>query len=225
LACVFSGEAYDIMVNSNKGIPQGSPISGILSNVYMLDFDIAVKQIAEKYRALYYRYCDDIVVVCEEKDKNFFENIIHSQVKKLHLTAQSGKTVTRKFTISCDKKVICDFPLQYLGFMFDGNQTVIRSSSFMRYLHRMNRRVELSRQTAKKYNKIRAKRNLPPRPIFREKLYSRYSYLGKRNFIKYALKAANIMNENAIRRQVTPLWKRLKQRIESAEKDIGVPSN
>jgi hypothetical protein len=45
------------------GIPQGSPISACLSNIYMIEFDIRTKQEIDKLKGIYRRYCDDIIVV------------------------------------------------------------------------------------------------------------------------------------------------------------------
>src|SRR5690606_13844326 len=54
------------MVVTNKegcGIPQGSPISALLSNIYMIGFDAAMQAYATKQGGSYRRYCDDILLV------------------------------------------------------------------------------------------------------------------------------------------------------------------
>lgn len=84
----------------------------------------------------------------------------------------------------------------------------------------MKRGVSLARQTARKYNRIKITKDIKIRNIYRKKLYSRYSYLGKRNFISYAMKAAKIMNDNTIKKQVKPLWKKLLYRISCADEHI-----
>ena len=50
----------------NKGIPQGTPISALLSNIYMLDFDVKLKNFLDKTNSSYYRYCDDILIITPE---------------------------------------------------------------------------------------------------------------------------------------------------------------
>lgn len=45
------------------GIPQGTAISAVFANVYAIEFDIAIKQISDKYNGIYRRYSDDFVLV------------------------------------------------------------------------------------------------------------------------------------------------------------------
>lgn len=48
----------------------------------------------------------------------------------------------------------------------------------------------------------------------RNKLYSRYTHLGAKNFITYGLRAAKKMdNSKTIRRQLKPLWQRFHEEI------------
>jgi ATP-dependent DNA helicase RecG len=48
-------------------------------------------------------------------------------------------------------------------------------------------------------------------------IYRRFSYIGKRNYISYALKAAKIMNEPSINKQIKSHWKRLQAKIKLHE--------
>src|SRR5699024_6887777 len=45
------------------GIPQGTAISAVFANVYAIEFDIAIKQISEKYNGIYISYSDYYVLV------------------------------------------------------------------------------------------------------------------------------------------------------------------
>ena len=47
-----------------SGIPQGLPISALLSNVYMLPFDKEMSVFCSARGAMYRRYSDDLIVVC-----------------------------------------------------------------------------------------------------------------------------------------------------------------
>ena len=54
-----------------------------------------------------------------------------------------------------------------------------------------------------------------------KKLNRQYSYMGRQNFISYALRAANEMGEKAIRKQVKPHWRKLNEQISKSVSDCG----
>ena len=204
------------LIKRNKnsyGIPQGSPISGLLSNIYLFEFDKAISYFASDTKSHYYRYCDDIIIICNEEHEELFKNLVSDELKKLNLRTNE-KNVIRKFFMGCDGPE-CDKPIQYLGFVFDGKRAVIRSASHSRFLKRMRKAVSLAKQTKRKRDKIRTSKGLETTSLHKKKLYTKYSYLGNRNYISYAHRAAKIMDEDAIKKQVKPLWKRLRQEIES----------
>lgn len=80
------GRANLIRVNYHKGIPQDSPLSGLLANIYMLDFDINLKKYLELSHSRYFRYCDDIQLL-----KNIQTNV-SELVEKQKLQIQETKT-------------------------------------------------------------------------------------------------------------------------------------
>lgn len=47
---------------SGLGIAQGLPVSGVLANIYMLEFDAKIEEIAKNVSGLYMRYSDDFIV-------------------------------------------------------------------------------------------------------------------------------------------------------------------
>ncbi|MFO7551723.1 MAG: hypothetical protein R6W80_09970, partial [Haliea sp.] len=108
-----------------------------------------------------------------------------------------------------------DKPLQYLGFTFDGKQTLIRSAALARYSDKMKRGVKFAKATRRKRNKLRLARGEEAKPLFRRSLYKNYSHLGHRNFISYGMQAAKTMESPAIKKQLKPLWHRLLKEIES----------
>ncbi|MGR6831329.1 hypothetical protein [Aliivibrio wodanis] len=134
------------------------------------------------------------------------------QIKGLKLSVNQKKTEIRTFT-RVGEKLKADSHLQYLGFMFDGEDIFIRSSSLARYSERMRRGIRLAKKTMIKYNSIRYEKGLPERELFKRKLYSRYTHLGKRNFITYGIRAANKMESESIRRQLKPLFKRFNDEL------------
>lgn len=197
----------------SKGIPQGSPISAFLSNVYMYEFDRVVYDAVEEQGGKYFRYCDDMLFIVPQEWRDKIAGFARIEIKKLKIDINPKKTEIRDFNYQ-NGALRSDKPLQYLGFLFDGNQVLLRSSSLARYSERMRRGVRFAKKTAKRANKIRARKGEPIKPLYKKKLYERYSHLGRRNFVRYGLRAADGLNSRAIKKQLKPLWKRLKEQIE-----------
>lgn len=210
-------------IANKRGIPQGAPISALLSNVYMLDFDVAMAKAVSSMGGLYRRYCDDIMIVVPNQNTNSIEAFANDEIKKLKLSINQKKTTRAEFPIDANHQATSGAKIQYLGFDFNGTQTLIRASSLGRYYGKMRRGVSLARQTQKKHNSMREKKGLPPTPLRMRQLYIRYTYLIKRrfhnkkgkgerqnvNFITYAHQAAKILNAPEIKHQVRNHFKKL----------------
>ena len=52
-----------IKIVKDYQIPQGSSISAVYANVYMIDFDKRINDFITSQKGIYRRYCDDIIVV------------------------------------------------------------------------------------------------------------------------------------------------------------------
>lgn len=78
---------FDLRPESNTiGLPQGLPISNILSEIYLLNFD---ENISSKVKH-YCRYVDDILIITDNKEKTL--DIVNSNVKTEFLTLNDEKT-------------------------------------------------------------------------------------------------------------------------------------
>ena len=67
VASIADVKAAGIEITANKnafGIPQGTPISSVFSNLYMMDVDRSVAALCNAHGALYQRYSDDILIIC-----------------------------------------------------------------------------------------------------------------------------------------------------------------
>jgi hypothetical protein len=176
----------------NRGIPQGSPISSVLSNIYMMQFDSKVKKLVESSGGLYKRYSDDIVVVCHPSAKPEILKKIHEFVAEAKLTIQKSKTRIFNFKFDSERGMYecSEFNLNtqrsnlnsarfiYLGFEFDGNKVYLKSSSIAGYYRKMKSSIRKSEHFAKKGVKNDG--------IFKSRLYKRFTYLGSTRRKKYA---------------------------------------
>nr|UKE83662.1 hypothetical protein KXZ65_21930 [Pectobacterium sp. PL152] len=103
---------------ASYGIPQGSPISALLSNIYMLNFDIEMNEYVSSLGVNIF----DIVTICFHCSPHMKNNVAGEAEKrliKLKVSLTSRKTEIREFSVT-PSKIKCDKPLQYLGFIFDG---------------------------------------------------------------------------------------------------------
>ena len=195
-----------------KGIPQGSAMSALLSNIYLIDFDEYLRELELKFGFNYRRYCDDLIVVCPISKANEIKDIIIKEISdKYKLVIQDRKTeivdfkpnekgIIRGFKRQYDKgtnlfnsldnKASNYKNLQYLGFEFNGQKTYIRSGSLSRYFRKMKGRIVKSVMMA--YSK-----NSKSSVINKQQIYHRYSHLGKRNFLQYAYNASKKYYKNS----------------------------
>lgn len=133
------------------GIPQGSSISAVLSNVYMIDFDQKICEFVENLNGLYLRYSDDFIIVLP-KNCNFnlqeLVSYLHGIVKETkQLTLEEKKTQT----YTCEQNQIFNVNLNngdklashidYLGFIFDGKEVELRPKTVSKYYYRMYQKL------------------------------------------------------------------------------------
>lgn len=79
--------------DEKRGIPQGSPLSPLLSNIYMRRFVLGWRRLgyAERYKARIVNYADDFVICCSG---NAFEalQVMRQLIGRLRLTINEEKT-------------------------------------------------------------------------------------------------------------------------------------
>lgn len=238
------------LINTNvnpKGIPQGSPISALLSNIYMLEFDkLAHQKIIIENSGIYRRYCDDILVVCKpdvadeieswvmnEIANNFKLEIQPDKTEKYKLVKEERNDIFRPINVHTLKRKT----IQYLGFEFDGDHIFVRSSSVSRYYRRMKYRVHSAVYDAKKKGgKLFKKKSLLKNTEHGVKiaendnkelakanpnLAEKRKFRG--NFITYAKRAAGKMNEGKILTQIKPHRKIMEKIIKEKSNKLYKP--
>ena len=187
--------------DKGKGIPQGSPISAVLSNIYMLDADTSLVRDLRAIGAVYRRYSDDILVICPAGHAAEATRLVISALDGVDLNLSEGKTQTSSFRLDDDGQQRADHPLQYLGFTFDGERILIRDSTLSRYHQRLRAAVRSLRRAVRKARKTDCES-----PMRKRKIYEQMTHLGRRNFPSYARRSAEVLSEDAIRKQIRGHW-------------------
>lgn len=129
---------------SGSGIPQGSPISGLLANIYMCDFDKQMYEYVKSRGGYYARYSDDIVVLIDEgilkEAYEFMKSLILEDKVKINDSKTDAFTFDKtngQFTNALDLLGILhpfnqkQYP-QYLGFSLRDDGMLIRSNTLAR---------------------------------------------------------------------------------------------
>lgn len=229
---VFGNQNLDSTRKCKKGIIQGSPISAILSNIYMLNFDKIINEAIGKINGAYYRYSDDIIVIVDNKYVHYAKKLIFDEIKNLHLEINPSKVEITSFKRDkCGYLKSYDYEsgksrhLQYLGFNFDGKNAYLRSKSIHKYYRMMKKKIRKSVALAYgKKSKVKPKKKWIK--VYTKKIYIQYikSYNNRRSFLAYALKANKVMNdlnekEDTIKKQLNSRFKQFfkyKQKKERA---------
>lgn len=189
--------AIKIRPNPNSyGVPQGTPISAALSNLYLVDFDLMMKALADQHGALYQRYSDDILIICAPEQADQLAAAVADALTNEALTLQNNKTVRQRFT--GDERD--DF--QYLGYQLGLGQALIRPGSLSRQWRSTKKAI---RRSERKAEKLAATGEHDK--IYISKLRGRLTHVGVRNFLAYADRSSNELESEIIKQQVKGLRK------------------
>lgn len=145
------GTKLSNLVQSNNnvfGIPQGAPISDLIANFYLLDFDTALAEFASEAGGSYMRYSDDILLIIPGGAEQ-----IHGIMEKAQCEiAKAGPQLELKSDKTCITKFqYLDGQLQfehvdgphgkngfeYLGFRYDGKSVYVRDSTISRLFRKV----------------------------------------------------------------------------------------
>lgn len=233
---------YVLQVNEDKfGIPQGTAISALYANIYMLEIDKQITDIIEQHKGIYRRYSDDyIIILPQQPELSFYDlktrinTIINSEGK---LEIHPDKTQTMKylnnklFDLTSHKYTHLD----YLGFTFDGINVKMREKSIYKYYRTAYKLIKKGTIISKKNGYTGSDARL----ALKRKLYQNYHILGENpsskykyknrehgTFITYALKSQDIFDKlspntvNLMNKQISNHEKKLKKRIYKAKSEL-----
>jgi len=221
------------------GIPQGSPISSVLANIYLLHFDKTINNFIQYNGGIYRRYSDDMVVICPMSVKEKLTNLVYTEIPKYKLEIQAAKTQVFHFKRE-NGKLVCGQEYEdiinwnksfiYLGFEFDGQHVLLKSASLSGYYRKMKRYI----RRAKRFSKYKKVNNSGE--LYKRRIFKKFSYKGAKrirkyiwnvkenkfektesynwgNFLSYTKKAAKFMVNNKINQQTKRHWNILNQLI------------
>jgi Reverse transcriptase (RNA-dependent DNA polymerase) len=132
------------LIEQNKlpyGIPQGAPISDILANMYLIDFDALMSTWARSRGGVYCRYSDDILIIIPGAAPGGIaaRDYAHTQIinfgDKIQIKPSKSSIVCFTRASGADlhfesaEGSQCKNGLEYLGFRLDGRQTYLRDST------------------------------------------------------------------------------------------------
>lgn len=122
---------------SPKGVPQGLSISNILSAIYMIRFDEIMHS-----RHAYFRYVDDIVVVCKTDTALKTFAFVAGQLKKIGLLCHEPTEGSKS------KIVPLSTGVDYLGYYVKPNIVSVRRSSYRRMMETIMGVLTAAKHTA-----------------------------------------------------------------------------
>jgi Reverse transcriptase (RNA-dependent DNA polymerase) len=122
------------------GIPQGAPISDLLANLYLLDFDSTVAGWVREIGGAYYRYSDDILIVApgaEAEGTSLMartRDLIRRFGARLEIKEKkSSLFVFRRHDANQDVALVLGTQgkngLEYLGFRYNGKKVYLRDAT------------------------------------------------------------------------------------------------
>lgn len=181
---------------TNKAIPQGSPISGLLANIYLIDFD---RQIKVGFPDVFYRrYSDDLVFVCKKNQKDDLLKFIDEKIKESKLNINSSKSFISYFknnngSITCElvtnglnKKRGRNY-VDYLGLEFDGKNILLRKNTIQKLKYKQIKKAK--KQLSNKEKQKRRK----PKKIGKKLIKNRNNYFKR---------TLEIINNVGVKKQV-----------------------
>jgi len=230
-----------------KGIPQGSPMSGLLSNLYMIDFDVKLKKFTEDHGGKYYRYCDDLLCILPiaERDEIFplaneLEQYVYGLADDFKLDVNAKKT--EKYAFMPKNEINARFTHDKKPKPFSSSQI---SCAQIQDKHLIFSRVQylgfkfdgakitlrsssISRYQKKLKRGIKYHLKLKNKydkngKLKTKKLRTLYSHAGDSNFLSYAYRAAKGMKQPAIRSQLKNHQKVIGHQIDCISKRINIP--
>ncbi|QDH15037.1 hypothetical protein E3E11_03215 [Oecophyllibacter saccharovorans] len=155
------------LVKKNKekhGIPQGAPLSDLIANFSLFEFDLKMKNLLENEGGEYFRYADDLFLIIPTQSEKFFcktskwedaiSKIIDEELKNIGPMLSLSREKTSCFKYEKVKGSTSQIAtnlnpnhkkdklgISYLGFRYDGKRIYIKNSSISNFQRKLNRKI------------------------------------------------------------------------------------
>lgn len=190
----------------------------MLSNIFMIDFDIELKKLADSLGGIYRRYSDDILFICSPEYEQKVEEEIMRLVSDpdINLKINPSKTEYTRFKRISKSELICSRKrpdntwasgaVQYLGLSFDGKKKSLRHSTIARYQRKVKYAVRNARRTAEHFKKDK---------IHSKALYLDLTDIGSQSMPSYAKRVSSITGDKSAFKQVNTHKRKLGELIKA----------
>ncbi|MBS9821690.1 antiviral reverse transcriptase Drt2 [Vibrio alginolyticus] len=240
----------ELIIKKNResqGIPQGSPMSGLLSNIYMIDFDIKLKNYAESLNGKYYRYCDDLLCILPINEHieiiqtaSDLESFVYNLASSFKLDVNKKKT--EKYAFMPDNTLQAVYPDKTVKMRerltkkiacakISGTDLIYSRLQYLGFKFD-GEKVTIRSSSISRYQKkmkrgikyhLQLKRKYDSTgSLKRQKLRELYSHVGESNFPIYAYRSAKIMKSAAIRKQLSKHQKEINLQIKTISRRIKI---
>ena len=119
-ATVPEGVKLPADLQNTRGVPEGLSISNILADIYLSELKDILQS---RYSIAYFRYVDDILILCNASDSNHIKDeLIDILQKDYDLKAHEEKTISGKLVDG----------VPYLGYVFYDNRVSVRPAAIQR---------------------------------------------------------------------------------------------
>ena len=175
---------------SEKGIPQGSPMSATLANIYMLTFDEQIYNAVANVRGFYQRYSDDLIIVCpRESETQLHQTMLESISDKENCNLQIHPDKTKVYRYSHEDghyigglvcpngKINLNYQLEYLGFEYTGKRVYVKTQGISKFYRSMIRSIKRGKYYA-------SKKHHEGKGLFKGRLIKRFTILGGKRLLK-----------------------------------------
>ena len=199
---------------SIRGIPQGSPISDIIANMYLLNFDRQIIDFlqSKSSSSSYKRYSDDILIVCSQTDVVAVYNFIQTLMADGSIDLKLSTKKTELFYIDTvsgtleDKTSLVESEyhknkksIQYLGFEFDLNDMNVRSGTIANHYRKVAKSAKPAnnKKDAPRKSKVRVQKRLNRFQYFKQVIKKTDSPRARRQLKNIKRRTRTILNDKS----------------------------